>query len=299
MPLIYVASPLTRVDASSEQRRAVTFEVDKIVATIQDPRFDGAPAQFRTHAPAVLSAPWTSNADAWDIYRQNTHLVLAETDAIVILAHQGGSTGTGQELELASRRQIPILHLSPDDEAVSRQVTGNPLVSVKSYLSPDELAESVRSFVRANREAILAGPRNRRNASILYGPLQSDLLERWRDLDAGRSGDVARQAGLMPELLDHYLSHPLMLATLAHHQILRIGNGLGVNATSCFTRFTSPLMFKDIRALLSAQEEYGWDDDLCKKVLQRADQVQMSEGVRRLRLNSPADWLRFRQDVGL
>ena len=299
LPLVYIASPLTRVNTSSALRRGVTFEVDKIVSTIQDPRFDGAEPEFRTHAPAVQSAPWSNDATDWDIYRQNTLLVLAEADAIIILAHQGGSSGTGQELELATRRQIPILHLSPTDEAVSRQVTGNPLVSASTYQLPDELAEEVRSFIRDNRTAIEAGPARRRDTSMIYGPLQSDLMNKWRDLEVRRQGDVAKRAGTTPELVDHFLSHPLMLATLAHHQILQIGNGLGVNVTSYFTRYTGALVFKDIRALVSAQEEYGWNDRLTEQLLQHAEQVQMSEGVRRLKLSSPADWLRLREDIEL
>ncbi len=297
LPLVYIASPLTRVDTSSELRRGVTFEVDKIVSTIQDPRFDGSLPKFRTHAPAVQSAPWSSEDSDWDIYRQNTRLVLTEADAIIILAHQGGSSGTGQELELATRRQIPILHLSPTGEAVSRQVTGNPSVSASTYQFPDELAEGVRRFIRENRAAIEAGPGRRHNTSIIYGTLHSDLLEKWRDLEVREQGKLAEQTGATPELLDHYLSHPLMLATLAHHQILRIGNGLGVNATSYFTRYTGALVFKDIRALVSAQEEYDWDDRITEELLQRAEQVQMSEGMRRLKLNSPADWLRFRDGM--
>ena len=58
-------------------------------------------------------------------------------------------------------------------------------------------------------------------------------------------------------------------------------------------------MFKDIRALVSAQEEYGWNDRLTEELLQHAEQVQMSVGVRRLKLNSPADWLRLREDIEL
>ena len=107
LPLIYIASPLTRADQSPEQRRSVTFQVDKIVATIQDPRSDGEPPQFRTHAPAVLSAPWSSDASQSEIYRENTRLVLAEADAIIILSLHGGSSGTGQELELACRAATP------------------------------------------------------------------------------------------------------------------------------------------------------------------------------------------------
>lgn len=299
LPLIYVASPLTRVNATSELRRSITFEVDKIVATIQDPRFDGEPLAYRTHAPAVLSAPWTSNADDWDIYQQNTRLVLAEADAIIILAHQGGSSGTGQELELATRRQIPILYLSPVDEAASRQVTGNPLVSTSTYQFPDELAEAIRGFIRNNRAAIEAGPKRRNNTSIVYSPLQNDMLDKWRSLEVRKQGEVAGQAGVSPELIDHYLNHPLMLATLAHHQLLRIGNGLGVNIASYFTRFTAALGLKEIKALVSAQDEHGWNDRDVDRLFQRAEQVQMSEGVRRLKLNNPADWMRFREDTQL
>ncbi len=50
---------------------------------------------------------------------------------------------------------------------------------------------------------------------------------------------------------------------------------------------------------MSAQEEYGWNDRLTEQLLQHAEQVQMSEGVRRLKLSSPADWLRLREDIEL
>ena len=297
LPLIYIASPLTRADALSEQRRNVTFQVDKIVATIQDPLFDGAPAQYRTHAPAVMSAPWASNASAWDIYRQNTHLVLVEADALIVLALQGGSSGTGQELELACRRGIPILHLAPTDEPVSRQVTGNPLAHVESYELPEQLASAVRRFIQSNRARIERGPRHRRNTAILYRPLQSDLWDTWRKLGNRDQDIVAEQCQLAPDYIDHYLSHPLLVATLSLNQLNQLGDGLDTDIVSYFTQRSGTLTYRQLKALVSAEEENGWTEGHAEKLLQYAEQVQAAEGVRRLVLSSPADWHRLSESM--
>ena len=297
LPLIYIASPLTRADALSERRRNVTFQVDKIVATIQDPRFDGTPAQYRTHAPAVMSAPWASNASEWDIYRQNTHLVLAEADALIVLALQGGSSGTGQELELACRRGIPILHLAPTDEPVSRQVTGNPLVHVESYELPEQLASAVRQFIQSNRTKIERGPRYRRNTAILYRPLQADLWNTWRRLGNRDQDIVAEQCQLASDYIDHYLGHPLLTATLSLNQLIQIGDSLDIDVVSYFAQPSSALTYRQLRALVSAEEESGWTEGYAAELLQHAEQVQAMEGVRRLMLSSPADWHRLSESM--
>ncbi len=298
LPLIYIASPLTRADPSPEQRRSVTFQVDKIVATIQDPRFDGGPAQFRTHAPAVLSAPWSSDASQWDIYRQNTRLVLAEADALIILSLQGGSSGTGQELELACRQGIPILHLSPKGENVSRQVSGNPLINVEFYELPDQLASVVRLFVQNNRSKIEDGPRIRSNLSILYRHVQSDLWYKWRSLNHRDQLVAAEQCRLAPDYIDHYLSDPLLVATLSISQIIRLGNNMDIDVVHYFTQERSPLSYRQIKSLVSSQEENGWSDSHAERLMQHAEQVLSSEGVRRLVFGSPADWYRLHESTG-
>ena len=299
LPLIYIASPLTRADQSPEQRRSVTFQVDKIVATIQDPRFDGGPLQFRTHAPAVRSAPWSSDASEWDIYRQNTCLVLAEADAIVILSLNGGSSGTGQELDLACRRGIPILHLSPKGESVSRQVSGNPLINLESYELPDQLALVVRHFIQNNRSRIEEGPRIRRNLSILYRPLQSDLWGKWRNLNHRDQIVAAEQCRLTPDYIDHYLSDPLLVATLSISQTIRLGNSFGIDVAYYFTQRRSPLSYRQVKSLVSAQDENEWSDLHAERLLRHAEQVLLSDGVRRLILSSPADWYRLHESTEL
>ncbi|MCQ3808625.1 MAG: nucleoside 2-deoxyribosyltransferase [Acidimicrobiia bacterium] len=293
LPLIYVASPLTRANQSPKQRQSVTFQVDRIVATIQDPRFDGGTLQFRTHAPAVLSAPWSSDASQWDIYRQNIRLVLAEADAMIILSLHGGSSGTGQELELACRRGIPILHLSPEGESVSRQVSGNPLIKAETYELPDELASTVRRFIQKNRRKIEGGPRNRLNLSILYGALQSDLWDKWTSLTQSDQAVTAEQCAMTPDYVDHYLSAPLLVATWSISQIIRFGTSLNVDVAHYFTEKRSRLSYRHVKSLVSAQEENGWSDRQTERLRQHAEEALATDGVRRLILSSPADWQRL------
>lgn len=292
IPLIYIASPLTRITSESE-RRSIVFQVDKIVTTIAD-RHGGHPL-YRTHAPAVLSSPWiATDMSAEDVYRQNTTLILTEADAIIILALNGGSDGTGQELALANQRGIPVLRLSPGDEPISRQITGNPFVDARPYQLPDELAAAVTQFLVNNKTALLDGPRWRRSKTIIYSTLQSNLLTAWRAMSSPtRRGKAAAGAQLTPAFLDHSLGHPLLVATIPHHQLLAVGTELGIDVASYFTSPADPLTIAQTDALLVARDEYGWTDDQAQWLVGIGRQELARGGVRRLLLNSPADWLRL------
>lgn len=299
LPLIYIASPLTRANQSDEERRLVNFEVDKIINIIQDPHFDGSPLRYRTHAPAVLSAPWSSSASPWQIFQKNTLLVLAEADALIVLSLQGGSAGIGQEIELATQRGLPILYMVPKGDSISRQIDGNPLIDCQTYDQPDELGQTVRDFISRNKAQINHGPIRRRGTTIIYSALQEELREKWVTMTGKDQNEVTAQLGLQPAYLDHYLSHPLLVATMAHHQLIMIGTGLRVDIAGFFTTLTRTLSMQEISALVSAKEEYNWSDEDSEKLLQRAERLKVSEGVRRLLLSSPADWKRLKETLGL
>lgn len=90
MPLIYVASPLTRA-IDQTQRLAVEWPVDKVMSTI-DSALEGGQPRYIVHAPAVQSAPWLGDDHTpSDIYQLNTRLLLAEADALITVATNGGS----------------------------------------------------------------------------------------------------------------------------------------------------------------------------------------------------------------
>lgn len=299
LPLIYIASPLTRANESDDERRLVSFEIDKIINIIQDPHFDSGPLRYRTHAPAVLSAPWTSNASPWQIFRKNTLLILAEADALIVLSLQGGSAGIGQEIELAAQRGLPTLYLVPEGDSISRQIDGNPLIDCQTYDQPDVLSQIIRDFISRNKNQIDHGPVRRRSTTILYSALQEELREKWVTMNGKGQNEVTAQLGLEPAYLDHYLSNPLLVATMAHHQLLMVGTGLGVDISGFFTTLTRTLSMQEVSALVSAKEEYYWSDEDSEKLLQRAERLKVSEGVRRLLLGSPADWKRLKETLGL
>ena len=298
IPLVYVASPLTRATTNTE-RQAITFQVDKILGTITERERDEDVPAYRTHAPAVLTAPWALTDVPDDhIYKTNTLQILTEADALVILAIDGGSAGTGQELELAARRGLPVLQVSPDGDPISRQVKGNPLVRSRSYRLPEDLAIVVREFLRDYRTRIEDGPRTRRNMSILYAALQSDLWVSWMSLTGPTErGRVAAGAGLTPTYVDHVLSHPLLVATLPTHQLVRLGDGLEVEAASYLTTAEEALTIPQLGALISAKEEFGWTDEQTEWVRSGAHRELAGGGVRRLLLNNPADWRRLMETL--
>ena len=298
LPLIYVASPLTRVADSPDKRRAITFQVDKIVSTIQERRDGQDGPRYRTHAPAVRTAPWAVDGPTdVEIYRSNTQLVIAEVDGLITLDLEGGSSGTGQELELASRRGIPVLRLSVAGERISRQIAGNPMVTAATYDLPDELAATVTRFLVNNATPIEDGPRTRRNLAILYSALQGDLLSAWNALNSRERGRVASEARVRPAYLDHHLSHPVMVATLPNHQLVQLGHALGVEAANYLTTQPVELTIRHLDALVSAQDQYRWSDEQTEWVRSAAQRELNAPGVRRLLLNSPADWRRLMETI--
>jgi len=153
---------------------------------------------------------------------------------------------TGQELALANQRGIPVLRLSPGGEPISRQITGDPFVDARPYQLPDELAAAVTQFLVNNKTALLDGPRWRRSKTIIYCALQSDLLTAWRTMSSPtRRGKAAAGAQVTPAFLDQSLGHPLLVATIAHHQLLAVRTELGIDVASYFTSPTGSVALAD------------------------------------------------------
>lgn len=294
-PLVYIASPLTRA-ITDQDRQQILFGVDKIVATVHEKRSESGEL-LRTHAPAVLSAPWGGEHEPQQIFRQNSMLVLAEADALISLALDGGSDGTGQEVAFANLRGIPVLRLSPDGDDISRQVRGNPMVEARPYNSPDELGIIIRQFLHEHSAAIFDGPRTRRAKSILYLPVQQDLESVWRQQPAGGRGAVAVATRLPPTQLDHVLSHPLLVSTLAHAQLIEVGDALGVDVSMYFAAEREPLSIAQLEALIIAKDEFGWTDEDAEWLRDVARREILGAGTKRLLLNSPADWLQLKETI--
>ena len=295
IPLIYVASPLTRA-TDEHQQREITFGVDKIVKVIGDRTPDDCEL-IRTHAPAMLSAPWNGDHSPPEIFRRNSRLVLAESDAVIILALGGGSDGTGQELALANQRGIPVLRLSPSGEQISRQILGNPMLTAQAYRDPDELEVIVGQFLLDHRTDILDGPRRRRSRSLVYRSVQSDLQAAWSGQGPLERNRIAGVAGLVPAQVDHLLSHPLLVASMAHLQVLGLGVGLGIDVASYFTTSEDPLTIAQLEALIIAKDEFGWTNDETTWIRRCRGRELLSAGTKRLLLGSPADWLRLKETV--
>ena len=297
VPLVYVASPLTRA-TSPKERRAIEFQVDKIVTTTTERTHDDA-SLYRTHAPVAYSSPWRAKgAMPTEIFKANTALILTKADAMIILALNGGSDGTGQELALANQCSIPILRLSPGEEPISKQITGNSMVMTRQYETPDEMSDAIAEFLTTHSRAILDGPRRRRSKTITYDAVQSDLFDAWWSVkDPTHRDRVAAGAQLNSSYAGHFLTHPLLVASLPHWQLLAIGAGLEVDVSRYFATFTDSLTISQTEALFIAKDEYGWDDEETKLLMGLARQEVSSAGTKRLLLNNPFDWLRLKETL--
>lgn len=289
-PLVYVASPLTR--AAGETRMLIKFAVRQIVSVVVESR-EGR-QRYRTHVPAVLTAPWDDHdLSDTEIYRMNTSLVLTKADAMIVLAMDGGSDGTGNEITLGNQCRIPVLRLSPSEDDVSRQLSGNPLVSCAGFDGPDELATQIHSFLGENEDRIAEGPQRRRNKALLFSAVQLDLHAAWAALRPSERGRVAGLSRSRPEFLDHWLTEPLLVGSMSQSQLLDLGNSLDIDVSRYFTSDVDPLTVPQLEALLDARGEYGWSDETTAWLRSVARQELLAPGVRRLLLNSPGDWLRL------
>jgi hypothetical protein len=261
VPQIYIACPLTNLAQGT--RRTVTAEVRVIkraieAVTLAD-RPSGADWPVAVYAPIDHSPPWRQGtAHQTDVYRLNLDAV-HRSDAVIVLAENGGSVGVGQELEWAMRLGLPILYLTPDGPP-SRQVSSAPaFIQCQNYSNdPATLETKVAFFLRQWRSMILDGPRRRRSRRLRYSAIASRLEEAWRR--ASDPTGVAAQCRLDPAYIGLVVSEPAYVAGLATDSLIALANELGVSLSPYVRSHGGILPVPAARALFAAAEVESWPD---------------------------------------
>jgi hypothetical protein len=299
-PQVYVACALTSIRDDPERQRLIDAEIQLIQVGINRASTEAAvPWPVRIHAPIEWSAPWrTPETTPTDVHDANARIVLGQSDALIVHGHQP-SEGVGQEFAWALAVGVPVLHLCPIGQHVSRQIAGTPGdVTIASPGSAMEIVDRTCRWVRSRRRLIEGGPARRKDRLLLHGPVRAALLEAWQKAD-----DTSRRALLSytrltePRLL-WILSDDAFLATAPFHQIQSLAVGLRIVLPPFRTAPPPELTTAQFRAFLAASDEYDWDVHTAELVKERARSELAKGGVRRFRLDSIPDWLRIRRLIG-
>ena len=293
-PCLYLACPLTSVDTPS--RQLLDSQCAHIMNTITETAASSEDAwRVAVHAPIWWSNPTSGDSRSpEDIYELNSQKV-RECAAMIVLALSGGSTGVGQELAWAFALRLPVLYLYPQDGRVSRQIKGTPGdLTIVAFADTSELVDAVRNFLRANRMVI--GDHRRRAASeaLMFAPLRTRLAASWHCLRQYEQVVVAGVARIHRDRVSELLQDDGALGSASLSELTALVGSLGASFQALAPESELPeLGEREREALAQVCDEYEWSGSKALHIEMAARLELARGGVRRLRLESPDDWLRF------
>jgi hypothetical protein len=283
-PRIYLACPLTDLDAKSQRQiRSDVLAAKRAIeaVTIVD-RVDSERWPIVVYAPIDHTAPWKKDAlSPEEVYSRNLAEVHA-ADALIVIAENGGSAGVGQELEWSVRLGVPILYLTADS-AISRQILGAPgFIQAQAYGSDALTLEShVKNFLRQWKPLILDGPRRRQSRQLRYLAVAQRLRAAWEG--CSNPTLVAAQVRVDVRYLELSLSDPGLLSVMPIETLISLAHELDVDLASHSPRRSMSLPVPALRALLAAAETDGWSDSDVQRLmfygcaaLERGDTLDLS-----------------------
>lgn len=294
IPLVYVASALTHLDIKGQALidgwcNLIKREVTEITEAADEPW------HLRIHLPIDWTAPWSDDkTEPEEVYRRNSETIF-EAAALVLIGLSGGSFGAGQEFAIASALRLPILYLRHGEEPISRQVLGTPvdLVVVK-FSRPDELADAVVEFLRSRRVQLEQHARRSADRAMALEPLRSALHQGWTGLDDDRQAAVAVEARLHPRRIRQIVGSAAAIAAASLDELRALAGALSTSLGGYLAAQPLPdLDPQEVSALRTAAAEYDWEGTTTLDLLQAARLEYARGGVRRFRLTSVDDWVKF------
>lgn len=294
---LYVTSALTRLsEASDEDARLLEGELHAITQAISSLDYDGDGFSLETYAPIEHSSAHRHQDLTPDqVFRQNCLEVLTRSDGLIAHGWQPGA-GVGQEFAWAAlQAAIPVLWVQHGDHPVSRQIRGTPGdVTFERFELPAQLGQIVQGWARSRRAVLSGGPYRRSDRALRWHGPATAARRRWLELDDHERQRICATGHVMPAVIDFYLSDAMLLA-VAPAWVLDIltTEGLLV-ATSATQRAPVRLSSRQLFALVEAATEYEWEMGLVDYLRTSAEQVIAEPATRRLKLDTPGDWVRLR-----
>lgn len=293
-PRIYLACRLTNI--SAEQRELLDSWCTHIEQAIAESTQGSAePWGVAVYTPFTWSAPWNDQRPDADVHRKNCETV-AECAAVIVLCVDGGGLGVGQEFAWAISLRLPILLLHPTKQPISRQASGTPGdVTIAGFENARQLIDEVKTFLRDNRAVIEDWPRRTRSLSLALVPLRESLATRWKRLNDRERDRIQAESRVHQRRIDQLITIDGMLSGASLAEIVALMGALGIDRSDAFTAPVSPdLTPRQRQALGIAADEYEWGGGEVLALEVRARLELARGGTRRLSLNTPADWVRFR-----
>ncbi len=216
------------------------------------------------------------------MYQRNLTELL-DSDALIVMAGRAASAGVGQEIEWAARAPMPILYLSSGD-AISRQIAGIPAsITVQTYGDDYSLlGKLVGFFLQHQRHDICDGPRRRASKRLRFSVITQQLQQAWAR--AANRTEAAANCGLQIPMIESMLADSARVAAMPVDALTALCAELGVAALGVGRQLSIP----DMRALMAAADQFGWDDRLVETVRARGLEILGAEPFPRL--DTPDRW---------
>lgn len=265
---LYLACPLTAL--RERARRQVKSDIATVHRAVErETRLDRVEEDawpLSVYAPLTYTAPWNDDGlTPSEVYERNLGKI-HESDALIVLAEEGGSVGVGQELEWAIQLRLPILFLAPEPRP-SRQIVGSPaFIDVRIYNGDAETLEGhVRHFLQQWKPLILDGPARRESRRLRFEAVTTRLRVAWEKYP--NRTDIAAQTRVDLRYLDVVLSDPSYVAVMPLDTLLTVAHHLGVPLHGIAPTPSFVLPITMLRPLMAAAAEDGWDDPTITRLL--------------------------------
>lgn len=300
VPLIYLAMPLSHL--SEDEREHIELLASTISRAIEDAskKSSSEPWHIAVHSPVKLSAPWKED---WrtpaNVYQLNSKVLWEQADALIVIGHNGGSLGGGQEFAWAASLHLPILYVHRSGVTVSRQLQGAASehdLQISPYNTPDDLADIVSRWLCSRRHMVSDGPRRRRNRMLLWTEHQTRLHHAWNRLSETGRAHVVATTRIAHGRIERLLGSAGALSQASASEVSELSAALQLKITDMTVGPSLPdLRVEQQRALLNASSEFGWTMEETFKLYDAARLELARGGVRRLPFASPYDWRVFRE----
>lgn len=262
IPQLYIACPLTGLDADEQRLEATSLRVENVKRAVEEStignRTDAEQWPIRLHVPFDHSRPGADGGlSPGTIYNRNLDALLS-SDGLIVVTDEYCSAGIGQEIEWAVRSGIPILYLSR--VRASRQLLGTPHnLDARQNGDAETAAAHVRQWLRTHKAQIHSGPNRRADRELAYLDLMARLAVAWRKVENPTA--VAAQMHLPPVAIDSIVQSPARVALTPWWTVCELAALLGVSLDA-----RRSLTLRESRAWVMAAEGGGWDERIAERI---------------------------------
>jgi hypothetical protein len=275
---------------------------------LAEQRLKGA-LKLQLHHPSTSVPKKRPRISAPDLWAWISQLLRDEIDALIIceVGSKCADFGSAIELEQHALQDGPLVYLHKRDCGPrSRYIDGRKhelALQVIDYDDLQKLSKDLSRWVVQHSQEIEVSTRRRRDRRRMYRSLRKRLVVAWDRAQPQEREFAADAAGLSIEEVQRVLTNALTVATLPAHRLDTICRMLGVSRDERRVARGSPRRVGLINyaALLQAGVEQRWNAGTMFALHDRAvaTQARVVGHRARLRLTSPADWIRFRDAHGI